>query len=91
MVEWTERSLSNAIDIKSYVKRKFGQKEVRKFELLLQGFETTISNFPNLYPRSNRQEILRRAVIHKNTTIYYAIENDVITVIAMKDARQNKP
>lgn len=90
-VKWTERSLSNALDIKEYIRVKFSRKEVLKFEILLKQFETTVSNFPALYPESENQKLLRRAVIHKNTTVYYIFEENVVTVIAMKDNRQLEP
>ena len=89
-VEWTKRSLRNAISIKKYLIRKFGLKEVAKFEDLLREFELTVSNFPTLYPESNSQKLLRRAVIHKNTTVYYIFSKNKVTVIAMKDNRQEK-
>lgn len=90
-VEWTKRSLSNAIGIKKYILTKFSKKEVLKFERLLREFESTVSNFPTLYPESNSKKSLRRAVIHKNTTVYYIFEKNIITVIAMKDNRQKEP
>ena len=64
-VEWTKRSLINAIAIKNYLIQKFTVKEVVKFEKLLRQFELTVSNFPTLYPGSKSQKLLRRAVIHK--------------------------
>ncbi len=89
-VEWTKRSLQNAIAIKKYLIRKFSLKEAVKFEDLLREFELTVSNFPTLYPESNSQKLLRRAVIHKNTTVYYIFSKNKVTVIAMKDNRQKK-
>jgi plasmid stabilization system protein ParE len=89
-VEWTKRSLLNAISIKNYLKLKFTKKEISKFESLLRQFELTVSNFPSLYPVSISQKNLRRAVIHKNTTVYYIFDNDKVTVITMKDNRQEK-
>ena len=89
-VEWTKRSLLNAIAIKNYLIRKFSGKEVSKFESLLKQFEITVSNFPTLYPESQSQKLLRRAVIHKNTTVYYIFNKNKVTVIAMKDNRQKK-
>jgi len=70
---------------------KFTLKEAAKFENLLRQFELTVSNFPSLYPKSESQKLLRRAVIHKNTTVYYIFDNDKVTVIAMKDNRQKSP
>ena len=89
-VQWSDRSLRNALQIKKYLIRKFGQIEVQKFEGLLREFELTISNFPTLYPESSIQKRLRRAVIHKNTTIYYLFSLDKVVVISMKDNRQAK-
>lgn len=90
-VKWTERSLSNALEIKAYLKKKFSKKEVSRFEGLLKQFENTISNFPTLYPESQNLKSLRRAVVHKNTTIYYVFDSNAVTVIAIKDNRQSKP
>lgn len=90
-VKWTKRSLLNAISIKNYLITKFTQKEVAKFESLLRQFESTVSNFPSLYPESESQKLLRRAVIHKNTTVYYIFNNDKVAIIAIKDNRQSKP
>lgn len=90
-VKWTERSLSNALEIKAYLERRFSKKEIVRFEELLKQFENTVSNFPTLYPESHKQKSLRRAVVHKNTTIYYIFKEDKVTVIAMKDNRQLKP
>ncbi|MCK0192521.1 type II toxin-antitoxin system RelE/ParE family toxin [Arenibacter sp. F20364] len=89
-VEWTKRSLLNAIAIKNYLIQKFTVKEVVKFERLLWQFELTVSNFPTLYPESKSQKLLRRAVIHKNTTVYYIFNKDKVTVVAMKDNRKEK-
>ncbi|MDC6390529.1 type II toxin-antitoxin system RelE/ParE family toxin [Maribacter sp. PR1] len=89
-VIWTRRSLTNALAIKSYLNKKFSKKEVVNFERLLRQFELTVSNFPTLYPESNKQKSLRRAVIHKNTTVFYIFDKNQVTVIAMKDNRQEK-
>jgi plasmid stabilization system protein ParE len=89
-VVWTKRSLSNALGIKNYLIKKFSTKEVVKFENLLRQFELTVSNFPTLYPESRKQKLLRRAVIHKNTTVFYIYDKNKVTVIAMKDNRQSK-
>lgn len=90
-VKWTERSLSNALDIKEFLRAKFNKKEVLKFENLLKQFENTVSNFPTLYPESKSKKLIRRAVIHKRTTVYYVFKGNIVTIIAMKDNRQLKP
>ncbi len=89
-VQWTDRSLRNVVGIKRYLIRKFGRTEVAKFEKLFMEFELTVSHFPTLYPESTLQKQLRRAVIHKNTTVYYVFTKDKVTIIVMKDNRQVK-
>ena len=85
-VTWTKKSVSNALEIKSHLNRKFGKKDDPVwFEKLLKQFEKTVSHFPTLYPKSQKLKSLRRAVIHKNITIYYLVEKERITVISMKD------
>jgi plasmid stabilization system protein ParE len=89
-VVWTKRSLLNAIAIKNYLILKFSKKELSRFESLLRQFELTVSNFPTLYPESKSQKNLRRAIIHKHTTVYYIFDENKVTVIALKDNRQEK-
>jgi len=89
-VVWTKRSLKNALSIKNYLVKKFSKREVPRFETLLKQFELTVSNFPTLYPESLSQKRLRRAVIHKNTTVYYIFDKNKVTVVAMKDNRQQE-
>jgi plasmid stabilization system protein ParE len=89
-VIWTRRALKNALAIKVYLELNFTKKEVTKFERLLRQFERTVSYFPTLYPESATQNLLRRAVIHKNTTVFYIYDQKRVIVIAMKDNRQNE-
>ncbi|SDE61429.1 hypothetical protein [Cellulophaga baltica] len=89
-VEWTRRSLLNAIAIKKYLLSKFSKKELSNFESVLGQFEMAVSNFPTLYTESKSQNNLRKAIIHTNTTVYYILQKNKVTVIAMKDNRQIK-
>ena len=84
-VEWIKRSLLNALSIKDYLSKKFSKKELLKFEKLLKQFELKVSNFPSLYPETQSPKLLRRAVIHKNNTIYYIFDKNKVVVIAIKD------
>ncbi|MEQ8575976.1 MAG: type II toxin-antitoxin system RelE/ParE family toxin, partial [Fulvivirga sp.] len=88
---WTARSLINAQDIRDYLIRKFTIKEAEDFLKLLSQFEQAISLFPELYPATNSYPNLRKAVLHKNTSVYYSVEKDSIIVVAMQDNRQLKP
>lgn len=90
-VKWTSRSLKNAQSIREYLKRRFTDQEVERFLKLLSQFEHTVSLFPQLYPASTVHPNLRKAVLHKNTSVFYYLDQDDIIVVAMQDNRQLKP
>jgi len=82
-VEWTKRSLGNAQHIRKYLITEFSEQEVLKFENLLEHFENTVSVFPKIYPESAKYPMLRRAVLHKLTSVLYTIEDDRIVQLKM--------
>ncbi len=90
-VKWTVRSLRNANSISEYLHRKFSKKQVKEFENILKEFEKTVTFFPHLYPESEHRSNLRKAVVHKYTSIFYVYKNGEVTVVAMQDNRQEKP
>ena len=62
-VEWTNRSLRNAQNIREYLASEFTNKEIHDFEDLLRHLEDTVSIFPKIYPASTKYPSLRRAVL----------------------------
>ena len=90
-VRWTTRSLRNAQNIRSYLITRFSEKEALNFEKLLEGFEQTVSWFPELYPASRKHPDLRKAVLHRYTSLFYSFRNNEIVVVAIQDNRQQKP
>ena len=56
-VHWTERSLSNALEIKAYLKRKFNKKEIVSFEELLKQFENTVLDKPGKLTHLRRMKL----------------------------------
>lgn len=89
-VRWSTRSLINAQRILEYLRSRFTPEEVSQFELLVQEFERTVSFFPNIYPESKQHTGLRKAVVHRYTSIYYVYANGEVTVIAIQDNRQKE-
>ncbi|MEN0054966.1 MAG: hypothetical protein AAGC65_14925 [Mucilaginibacter sp.] len=86
-IVYTKRSNTDAIAIKNYLLYKFTQKEVAKFYRLLQIFERVITVFPELYPLSSKGKNVRRAVLSKQLSVFYKINQDQIVVIAILDNR----
>ena len=84
---WTERSLQNAISIKSYLISNFSSKEVDHFNAILQAFEIAVCAFPDLYPQSLIKRNIRRAVLSKVLSAFYRVRKDQVEVIALLDNR----
>jgi len=89
-VWWTQQSFTNARSIKEYLLRKFTEREVSNFENLLKDFEKMVTIFPHLYPKSNQKPHIRKAVLHKFTSVYYVEKSGEIIVIAIHDNRQKE-
>ncbi|HAC16890.1 MAG TPA: hypothetical protein DCE78_13235 [Bacteroidetes bacterium] len=86
VVEYTSKSLNNALEISSYLRNRFSQKEVDTFYQALSEFEKIINHYPKLYKESKRLKI-RRAVLSKVLSVYYRITKNKIVIIAILDNR----
>ena len=67
----------------------FTEKEVSSFYQTLQEFEKIVSLFPNLYPESKKRRV-RRAVLSRELSVYYAIKKNNILIVAIFDNRWDK-
>ena len=85
-VEYSKQSVENAKEIVSYLQKKFTEKEVNNFYKALGDFEKIISLYPTLYSASQKKRI-RRAVLSKVLSVYYSINKNKISIIAIFDNR----
>lgn len=86
VVEYSKQSLKNAKEIVAYLNWKFTENEINKFYQALNDFEKTISVYPTLYSESPEKKI-RRAVLSKFLSVYYSINKNKISIIAIFDNR----
>jgi len=86
-VLWTDQALKNASSIKVYLEENFSGKEIEKFYSLLSAFESAVTTFPKLYPRTNRKAKIRRAVLSREVSAFYRIIAERIEVLAILDNR----
>ena len=56
---------------------------------LLDGFEKTVTQFPEAFPVFKNHKTIRKAVLNRNLSVYYRIELDIIEIIAVLDNRQD--
>jgi len=70
---WTDEAIRNLESILEYLTNRWTQREVDNFKKKLGKQISLIELNPKLFPRSEYNQRLRKAVLSKQTTIYYKI------------------
>jgi plasmid stabilization system protein ParE len=78
----TFESISDQIDT------RWGDKEVNAFRIRTYKVVEIISKFPLIFPAIGNTEYIRKAFIHKNCSMFYAIGNTYIEILFFWDNRQ---
>lgn len=86
---WSLESSKQVASIKNYLSENWGHEAVKDFLSKLKLFEKLVTQYPKLYPASTRKPNLRKAVITKQQSIIYTIDNKIIRVITVIDNRRN--
>jgi plasmid stabilization system protein ParE len=77
-LKWTEEAVSNLESILDYLMQNWTQREIANFKIKLSKQLDLILQNPFMFPKSLFQPRLRKAVLSKQTTIFYEVKNDVI-------------
>lgn len=75
---WSEESIENLKTILDEIKFMWSDKEVNIFKEKLSHQLDLIIQYPYMFPRSNYNQRLRKAVLSKQTTIFYEIKDSII-------------
>ena len=86
---WSDEALKNLKSIIAYLESRWSKKEISKFAGLLDKNVNLIKDNPLLFPKSNLRREYRKAVISKQVSLYYMIDNQTVTIITLWDNRQN--
>ncbi len=78
---WTEEAVENLGEILDYLENKWSSRKVINFKVSLNKQIELTSNFPQLFPTSEQSPRLRKAVLSKQTTIFYEVKEDVIFIV----------
>ncbi len=70
---WSKESISNLEGILSYLESEWTDKELSRFKSKLSKQLDLIQKNPRLFPISEVQPRLRKAVLSKQTTIFYEL------------------
>lgn len=71
---WSKESISNLESILSYLESKWTDREIASFKRKLSKQLELIEKNPRLFPVSDVQPRLRKAVLSKQTTIFYELK-----------------
>ena len=88
-VIWSAESIQRTDQIIKFLNDKWTNKEIINFLEDLKSFEEIVSNFPEIYPESQIKKGYRRAVINRQTSVLYSIENKSILIHSLFDNRQD--
>lgn len=86
---WSEEALSNLEEILDYLNKRWTPKEINRFKNKLIKQLEIISGFPTIFPLSNYHPNLRKAVLSKQTTIFYKIQDNIIYLAYLFDNRKD--
>ena len=75
---WTKEAIHNLEDIIDYLRLKWTEKEVENFKNKLSKQIDLISSNPKMFPVSSHISRLRKAVLSKQTSIFYELRDNHI-------------
>jgi len=85
---WTDEAINNLEDILDYLLKNWTQREVDNFKSRLSKQIRLIEQNPNLFPISKYNSRLRRAVLSKQTTVFYEVSGQIIYLVYLFNTKQ---
>ena len=83
----TDNAKEDIVHIASFLKTQFSNQVKTDFLVNISEKLLFIEKMPFMYPKSTKNDRVRRCVIHKNTVCYYEVTNDFIIVLSVMDTR----
>jgi plasmid stabilization system protein ParE len=88
-VFWTDEAIKNLQSILDYLDYRWTQREIDNFKKKLEKQIELIEKNPKLFPVSEYNPRLRKAVLSKQTTIFYEIADRMIYLVYLFNSRQD--
>ena len=86
---WTDEAINNLDDVLDYLLKNWNQREIDNFKRRLSRQIRLIQQNPKLFPISQYNRRLHRAVLSKQTTIFYEISGQTIYLVYIFNTRQD--
>jgi plasmid stabilization system protein ParE len=87
-IRWADEATFEFEQIINFIINRWAEKEAADFILKVESIIKVISAQPHLFPESNLTSI-RKAVVTKQTSFYYLIQEQEIYIITFWDNRKN--
>ena len=88
-VYWTNKSINNLESILNYLKENWTQRDIENFRNRLSKQIRLIKQNPYLFPVSQYNSRLRKAVLSKKVTVFYEVSGQIIYLILLFNIKQN--
>ncbi len=86
---WTDEAINNLESILDYLSNRWTQREVENFKIKLSRQIELIKKNPKLFPISGHNNRLRKAVLSKQTTIFYELSGSIIYLVYLFNNKQH--
>ena len=88
-VFWSNEALRNFEEILDYLNLEWTEKEVQQFKSKLSNQLDIIKKYPFIFPKSDRNPRLRKAVLSKHTIIFYEVQGYQLNLVYLFQTRMN--
>ncbi len=85
----TSRAQTEIQTILEYLEIKWNEKTKRKFANKINSIMIQIVKNPELFPVSTVNKKIRKAVVSRQSSLFYHFNNKYIVVVSLFDTRQN--
>lgn len=86
---WSEKADETYDEILDWIEERFTSKEVDDFVITTYEVLDGIEEYPKSYPVSKTLKKVRKAVIHRHSSLYYRVGKEEIELLFFWDNRKN--
>jgi plasmid stabilization system protein ParE len=86
---WSDEAINNLESILDYLSNRWTQREVDNFKKSLSKLIDLIEQNPNIFPISQYNPRLHKAVLSKQTTIFYEMSDQIIYLVYIFNTKQD--
>ncbi|MBI9036609.1 MAG: type II toxin-antitoxin system RelE/ParE family toxin [Bacteroidales bacterium] len=87
-IKWTDNALTELEKIYQYLEENWTSEELNKLSLEIERTVNLISNYPNIFPVSERKNI-RKVIVKRFNTLYYREKGQTIEILSFFSNRQS--